>query len=311
MPSKRYTPSSCDGLTVIELLVGLTVTLAVLVASVALALSSLSLYEHDHARVQLNQNLRATQEFLAADIRQAGERLGDDFPAIEIRDGAAGAPDEIVLRRNLLGTVLRSCRPVADTVREVYLAEDDPLVSPKPPGCQVVPDVNGDGWADNHGAWHDWRLAHGTAVDGDLVVTAYIFDPLTGDGEFFDYAADDPALHLIETPEGQLWQHAYPVENQARVYLLEERRYRLDNGMLQLVVNDEDANPFNLVERVEDLQATAALQDGTQQAAFDFSDVWSDLAAIEITYRAGQSYDDGELETVWVSEILPRNVLSH
>lgn len=309
MPSKPYTRSSCDGLTVIEMLVGLAITMAVLVAGLSLALSSLSLYEADHARVRLNQNLRATQEFLTADIRQAGERLGDDFPAIEILDGASGAPDEIVLRRNLAATVLRSCRDVSGTETKIYVTEPDPLL-PQPQGCQPVPDSDGDGWPDNHGAWNAYRLLHGVDVGGDLVVPAYMYNPLTGEGEFFDYAVDDLAGSYLETLSGQNWQYAYP-KQWARVYLLEERRYRVANGMLQVVIDGDDPNPFNLVERIEDLQATAALQDGTQQATFDFSDVWSELSAIEITVRGKVSYDDGDMETVWLSEIMPRNVLSH
>lgn len=307
MASKRFTPSSCDGLTVIELLVGMAITLGVMAAGLTLALAGLSLYEADHARTRLNQNLRATQDFLARDIRQAGERLGDDFPAIEILDGTAGAPDELILRRNLLGTVLRSCQLVEDTVTRVYLV--DPLNPVN--GCQPVPDSDGDTWADNHGAWNAYRLANGVDVDGDLVVPGYIFNPVTGDGEFFGYVDDDQVGGYLEVPSGHVWQDSYPIDDQCRVYLLEERRYRVEGQVLQLIVNGEDPNPLNLVERIEDLQLLAAMQDGTSQASLTFADVWADLRAIDVTIHGRVPYDDGELESTWSSELMPRNVLSH
>lgn len=309
MPSRRSTRSSCDGFTVVELMIGLSIALIVTAAGLALAMSTLSLYEADHARIRVNRNLRATQDFLATDIRQAGERLGDDFPAIEVLDGPAGAPDEIVLRRNLLGTVLRSCRPVAGTIETVYLAELD---DPPPPGCVAVPDANGDGWPDNHGAWHTWRESHG--IDdgaGGKLVPAFLFDPITGDGEFFTYAEDDADEGFIRTPPGQTWQHSYPVGDQCRIYLLEERRYRVEQGMLQVILNGDDPNPANLVDRIEDLQATAVLQDGTVLSAFDFGDVWSDLRAIDVAIRSREPYDSGVMETAWSGEVMPRNVLSH
>lgn len=307
MLSKRSTPSSSEGVSLIELLVALSVTLAVTAGGLGLALSSLGLYETDHARIRLNQNLRATQDFLTADVRQAGELLGDDFPAIEISDGAAGAPDELVVRRNLLSTVLRSCRLVENGERRIYIRE-----SPAPPpGCVTVPDSDADGWPDNHGAFRAFRLANGVDVSGETEIPAYIYDPLTGAGEFFTYRADDAAAGFIETPAGQVWQNSYPVSDQARVYLLEERRYRIAGGLLQVIVNGNDPSPLNLVERIEDLQAVAAMQDGSLRTSLGWADVWSDLQAIRLTLRGRVDYRNDTIEAVWSSEIMPRNILSH
>jgi hypothetical protein len=264
MPSRRSTRSSCEGLSLIELLIALTIAMAVTAGGLALALSSFGLYEADHARMRLNQNLRAAQDFLATDIRQAGERLGNDFPAIEIIDGASGAPDEIVLRRALLSTVLRSCATVENTADEIPIAvEDDP-----PPGCVAVPDDNADGWPDNHGAWNAYRVANGVDLGGgETAVPAYIFDPMTGLGEFFHYAEDDQDLALIRPAAGHSWQHSYPVEHQCRLYLLEERRYRVVDGVLQVILNGDDPAPMQLVPQIEDLQTLALLRDGTTISA--------------------------------------------
>ena len=308
MASKPSTPSSSDGLTIVELLIGMAITLGVMAAGLTLALAGLSLYEADHARTRLNQNLRATQDFLAADVRQAGERLGDDFPAIEILDGASGAPDELILRRNLLGTVLRSCQQtVENSVAEIYIADPTDPVN----GCQLVPDDNGDGWRDNHGAWNAYRLANGVTVGSDVVVAAYIFNPANGDGEFFGYVGDNAGSSYLEVESGHVWQNSYPNNDRPRVYLLEERRYRLVDGVLQLIVNGEDPNPLNMVEQIQDIQIVAAFQDGTTQTTLSFADVWAELRAIDLTIRGQSVYDDGVLESTWSSELMPRNVLSH
>jgi hypothetical protein len=308
MQSKRSTPSCSDGLTIIELLVGLTITLGVTTAGFALARSGLSLYESDHGRIRLHQNLRAAHDSFAADIRQAGERLGEDFPAIEIRDGAAGAPDELILRRNLLGTVLTSCRDVEDDDFQIYIAE---LVGPPTLPCTPVPDDNGDFWPDNHGTWRNYRMTHGFVLDGELAVLAYLYNPQTGQGEFFPYWWDEPATATIEAHPDHVWQFDYPAADQPRVYILEERRYRLNGDLLQLIINADDTNPLSLVDQIVDLQLAATMQDGSQLASFGFADVWSDLRAIDLTLRGRRGEGDRTVTTEWASEIVPRNVLSH
>ena len=116
-------------------------------------MSTRSMYEADQARLSLRESLRIGESFVVSDIRQAGERLSADFPAIEIIDGTGGAPDQIVVRRALHSTVLRSCRLVPGVVpHKIYIAEL--VTTPVPPGCVPVPDTDSDGWADNHGAWN-------------------------------------------------------------------------------------------------------------------------------------------------------------
>ena len=103
----------------VELLVTLTVTLLIAAGVLSLALSGRRMYEVDEARTRVNRSLRGAGAFLVADIRQAGERLGDDFPAIEIIDGASGAADQLILRRNLLPAVFRVCSDTDDDTEQV------------------------------------------------------------------------------------------------------------------------------------------------------------------------------------------------
>lgn len=299
--SKRSTPSSAErGVTLPELLVALTVALLVTAAAFGLALASRSLYDADRVRVRLNQDLRAAMDFLGTDVRQAGERLGDDFPAVVIEDGGAG-PDVLVLRRNLLSTVLRLCRPLQDAQREIYVGEPD--IAP-PPGCSRVSDDDGDSWPENLQAWREHRFVSGGRARG------FVFDPSEGEGEFFDFVSEDPDRLLLLADEGTRWHRRYDVTSQSRLYILEERRYELAGDLLRLVKDGEADEPLHLVEGITALSVEALLRDGSRLESFGPADVWTELAALEIELRGETVEDDRTIERRWSTRFVPRNVLS-
>jgi type IV pilus assembly protein PilW len=293
------------GFSLIEMLVAVAVSLAVTAGALTLALSSRRLYEADQARTRLNQNLRASKDFLATDIRQLGERLNGDFPALQIVAGASGAPDELVVRRNLLDTVVNVCFAITLPTQNWIIIGFASTWSPPPqPGCFTLPG------AENLMAWRDYRLASGGTV------VAYIYDPITGDGEFFDYVGEQqfPNFYLIRAESTNSWEHTYPLGS--RVYILEERRYRMNGDVLQLVVNDDDTQPVNLVDTLEDFQIRALYKpdppDPTPPPAesFGFGDAWTDLRAVEVTVEGRVPVKDRFIERAWTAEIMPRNVLS-
>jgi type IV pilus assembly protein PilW len=285
------------------LLVVLTLVLVVTGTALTLALSARGLYRADRARSDLNQNLRSAKHLVLADLRQAGERLGSDFPALTITDGASGAPDEVAVRRNLGPSVFRLCRDLSAGQADVYIGE--PLHTPPPPGCTEVPDGDGDLWPDNLQEWRDYRAAHGPQV------RAYIWDPVNRRGEFFDFVGEDKDELTIQAAS-HAWSNSYSQVNNCRIYLLEERRYRLSGDTLQLVLNDDASDPVNLLDRVSGFQATAVFQDGTEQTTLGASDLWTDLRAIRIRLDGRVILDSGEpIERGWVTEVMPRNVLSN
>jgi Tfp pilus assembly protein PilW len=153
--------------------VALSIISVVGAAALSLALSARGVFEQDQQRTTINQNLRSGVDLLGIDVRQAGERLPGNAPAIEIINGASNAPDELLVRRNLLDFVLPVCKNVNSTS-----AADAVFIAKKgggsvPPGCSPVPDANADGWPDNLGAWRDYRLTHGGSV------LAFIYNPVT------------------------------------------------------------------------------------------------------------------------------------
>lgn len=297
--SRQSTPSSANGLTIIEFMVAMTLALVISAVALTLTAAGKSLYEADVARTGLNQNMRAAMDFLVADVRQAGERLGDDFAALLINNGSGSSPDELVIRRNVLSTVLRVCSDTSGTDQNIAIAQ----ASTPPQGCAVVPDDDSDGWPENLQAWREYRLANAGSV------RAYIYNPVTKQGEFFDYV-NEPGSTSISAPSGINWSFNYPVTDLCRLYILEERRYALNGGILQIVVNDVTTSPLKLVSAIDGFQVAAVFQDFSQQDTLGTADVWSDLRSIQIELTGSVINEGNKIERTWTNEIVPRNILS-
>jgi type IV pilus assembly protein PilW len=267
--------------------------------AMAFAMSSRRIYDADHARIDLNQNLRAAMEIVSADIRQAGERLPTDFPAIGIEDGDE-LPDRLVVRRNLLDTVLLLCADLPPGQPRITVGLDHPGTLE---GCARVADDDEDDWPENLDRWRDARLAAGGAMP------AYIYDPTDGTGEFFTYEAEDAVGLTIESEQAQ-WDKTYRATNHCRVYLLEERRYELAGGLLQFVQNEDVDQPRRIVDDVVDLRLIAHFQNGSEATSLDFTDDWRSLRALEVQLVGRRTLRGRSVDRTWSSEIMPRNVLS-
>ena len=102
----------------------------------------------------------------------------------------------------------------------------------------------------------------------------------------------------------------YPIDNQCRVYVLEERRYTLSNGLLQIVMNDLSASPLNIVDKIDGFQVVAVFGDGTIQGSLGAVDVWSELRSIDIAFDGSIVTKKGTISRSVSLELFPRNVLS-
>lgn len=304
--SRRSSPSCSDGFTLVELLVALTVAGVIAGATLSIALSSHRLYESDQYRTTVNQNLRAGLDIIGIDVRQAGERLPGDLPAIEIDDGASGAPDVLHLRRNLLDNVLPVCMDVngGSAADAVFVAKHG--LGSIPPGCGIVPDLDDDGWPDNLQEWREYRLAHGGEV------LAYIYNPTLQAGEFFTYDDEDSSNFHIHKANAatELWENDYNTVDNSRVYIMEQLAFQLDGEVLQSVVNGDTTAPLNLVSSIIDFQARAWLNDGSSLDDLGPADHWNQLRSIEVTLSAAETFRDRTLTRTVTTEFFPRNVLS-
>ena len=291
------------GFSLVELLVAMVVASIVLAGALTITLSSREIYEADQGRTDVNQNLRIALDLLGIDLRQAGERLPADFPALEIFDGADGAPDQLLVRRNLLSTVLPVCEQInaGSTSDEVRVVDSG---TTPPQGCDPVPDDNGDGWPDNIESWRDYRDAQGGSI------LAYVYNPVSRQGEFFLYDGEGATSDHFNRGDGEAWQHTYLVSEMCRVYLIEERLFRMDQDLLQYVSSDDPANPINLVDHMTNLQINAILADGSTLSAFSATDAWESLRAIEITVSGETRVRQQSVSRTLSAQFFPRNVLS-
>lgn len=305
IPSNPYSRRSTrqGGFSLVELLVAMVVASIVLAGALTITLSSREIYEADQGRTDVNQNLRIALDLVGVDLRQAGERLPADFPALEIIDGADGSPDTLVVRRNLLSTVLPVCEQIdaGSTSDEVRVVDTG---STPPQGCDPVPDDNGDGWPDNIEAWRTYRDAQGGSI------LAYVYNPVSRLGEFFLYDGEGATDDHFNRGDGGAWQNTYLVSEMCRVYLIEERTFGLDQDLLQYVPADDPTNPINLVDHMIDLQINAILADGSIQSSFSASDAWDDLRAIEVTVSGETRIRQQSVNRTLSARYFPRNVLS-
>jgi type IV pilus assembly protein PilW len=244
-------------------------------------------------------------DLVGVDVRQAGERLPGDIPAVEIIDGAGGASDRLILRRNMLDISLPLCKDIngGSAADSVFIAKKN-ATGPVPPGCAPVGDEDSDGWPDNLQAWRDYRVAHGG------VVQAYIYDPIVQEGEFFVYDDEDNSTFHIHRQNPGLWQFDFLIANGSRVYILEQQEFRLSGEVLQSVINMDGSNALNLVNHIVDFQARAFFSDGSVQAALGPADDWTELRSIEVTLVGGADLRRRTMNRTLSARFFPRNILS-
>ncbi len=293
----------CDsGFTILELLVATSMSLLIIGGAIGGTLSLRSLYAIDLSRTRLNQDMRSSIDFVGVYLRQAGERLPSGVLAIEIIDGTAGAPDELILRRNLLDEVLTVCQtiPANSSDTKIHLSTSASGVSP---AC-----VYG-GQAQNFSAWQAHRSAEGGTVK------VYIYNLATQDGEFVDYVSEsDTGLSMsIDRATGPI-THQYDAESSA-VYVMLEWRFRLSTlpsseGVLEVIENEDLANPLRVAFGVTDFQLQAILQSGTVLTSFGSGDAWSELEAIEVSVSGSEQRKSQSIDTQLTSRFFPRNILS-
>jgi type IV pilus assembly protein PilW len=277
--------------------------MAVLLIALALGfvLSGRSLFTLDRARTNVNQNLRSGLDIMMADVRQAGERIGSDLPAVQVDKGADA--DTLILRRNVLDTVLPVCVKL-----KAGTSTDAVFVAKKNSANTECKDKKDPGAQSALAAWEAYRVASGGTIH------AFIYDPVTGDGEFFVVDATDSSQMHVHRASGK-WVHDYDAAHGPRLYVLEQRAYSLDAsaGLLQLEVNDGPAQ--NVVAGITEFRVATFLQPisaptlagGT--GAFD-GDNWRQIAFLRVTLTGEDASSRPAVQRTLVDQATPRNVLS-
>jgi type IV pilus assembly protein PilW len=310
---KHHQHKHQHGFTLIELLITLVVGMLVISAAVSVTIASNRMFRVDRARTRMNQDLRAASDLVGADVRTAGSYLPNDgLQPVVVRNG-----NELEIRRSLLSTQLPVCVDVkgGSNADVVFVSSNNNKYLEERPECDKDSrDINNNGRPDNLEEWEAYRMD--TSINPGQQVSVYIWPSDDGNGEFFVYDDEDGSNQHIHKDKGK-WQNDYSRANNPNMYVLEMRRYQLsDDGILQLIINEDEENPLNLVNNITDFQVRAVLTDGTVVTDFgdglnNTTDLFTDIASIEIDVQAEEQVrPDQVVSRELNNRFFPRNILN-
>lgn len=289
------------GMTIMELMVASVLGLSMMAMSLGVTLAQRRLYEKDLVRLRLLDNLRSASDIVGMAIKQAGENLPGNFPAVQLVDGTSGNADELIIRRNLLDEVIMVCVGITSgsTAANITFAD----VSGNA-GCSR---------SDNLQSYNQFRANRLTAGG---TVKAYIYDFGTGLGEFINYSGEaDNGTILSMAKGGTAFSRDYPMGS--AVYILEEWRFRLVNDtltsqkLLEIVENGDTATAKKVVFGLRDMQMTVTKTDGSVLSAFAYSDDWTAIRKVDVSLTGRDTYRGTDLDESLAASFFPRNVLSN
>jgi len=291
---KLFTHSSSRGFTVLELLVASMLGSLIVGLAISATMSNRGTLIDDISRVKLNQNLRSALDVVGMTVREAGENLAANFPAIIINND--GTNSRLTLRRNLLDEVLKVCAPIdsGTSNSEVYFA--------------VTSSISGCGYSDqlhNAQSWQNHLEQRGGAT------LAYIYNASTFQGEFFTYntVVDTGTQRYIQRSGGS-WANDYNTSSSA-VYILEEWQFQVVNDMLQIIEDGNSGNPLNVVDGIESFQVKALLEDTSEVVVFGSGQSWPTIRTLEISVSGIETTPKTTFEATLSGQFFPRNILSH
>lgn len=301
MKPTRYLPSCsplcAGGFTLIELLVAAALSSIIFALITQSVILQSNYYLEDVGRTRIQQNLRGALDILAMNIRQAGENFDGSFPAVLLNEGSSGAPDELILRRNLLSEVLVICQPAASGASQLYVSDNTSTEA----ACLPA------NIASSLSAWSSYRSAEGGGS-----VKVYIFDRVSDTGEFLDYSGESVSAgddYLSVTPTA----NAYPAGSTS-IYLIEEFKFSL-NPLVDTLVLELDGGSGSLQDvayNIIDFQVELELDDGSVLTSLSpsGSSSWKDIKAVRVLLTGRETWKRRAFTRSVTGEYFPRNVLS-
>ncbi|AFY38581.1 hypothetical protein Lepto7376_2291 [[Leptolyngbya] sp. PCC 7376] len=270
---KTKNNSSELGFTLVELLVSLAIGLLVISLAFFGSVLNRQIFVQDRARSEIAQTLRLPLDTVGNDIKQAGEGIGTsdpNFPVVLLTQN----PTQLTIRRQLVPTSIPVCRDIAVGSSDPVVVLDQnggtPLV-----GCEitVLSDADSDGWPDqwdNAEKFRDYRLNNGSAI------RAFIYNG-NGEGEFFDYqnerafdiddneipnplATVNPVEYTTLDSNSNVWTNNYLGDSSSRIYLLEERRYQLDETSNTLQLITDNSQTLSITNNIDILEVAVIVE---------------------------------------------------
>jgi type II secretory pathway pseudopilin PulG len=305
---------SSAGLSLVELLVAAVISTVILSVSLGLIVTQRRQYVNQQASTDTRQTLQAGMEMIGNDIRQAGEQTSvrTGLPVLRLFDGTSGAPDQLQIQRKLIAQELNVCRDVAaGNPGSITVADrGDPTCGYSDGDTNGIPDdvqewrtfrCQQDGVAGCVAPPGNCQQAGGNNRD---CVWAYLYDPISGQGEFFIYAGEqaDPAnpnryqIQIESVPLQITFNNSYsalgPAGTRPKLFILEQRQYVLSaptaagDHTLQLQLIDAQNNvSYAIVNRLRDLQVKVLSAAGWVDqfnASNPPSDRWQTIQSVQV-----------------------------
>ncbi len=286
------------GFTLTEVLVATALTSIVMVAVIGHVLIIRQGYFEDIIRTRINSNLRSAMDIISMNVRQAGENLQTSFPAVVLEDGTAPESDVLTLRRAIFSEVLTLCQAAStgDTTLDVSSASVG------------TPDCTASNIGNVHQVFENYR-----ATGEDQEVRAYVFNRISGVGEFVDYTGGGTSGGEYYLDVSEL-QNDYAAST-SYVYMIEEYRFARDEieDTLTLVIDGKTDEVQTVAFSVSEMQISIAIEDGSTINTLNFASAatWRDILQISVTLEGEEQRKDRTLSASITAEYFPRNVLSY
>jgi prepilin-type N-terminal cleavage/methylation domain-containing protein len=304
------------GFSLVELLVAMAVMGIIGSLLIPLVLTSRQAVQADQIRVGVNQQLRSASDLLGADIRTAGERFPSraalQLQPIEIVKGSGDDPDEIILRRNLWEGTLPLCQAtLAGSTQNVVVSAPDPPDATWNAFPECLQPYLG-GWPRNVSEIRD--LANEIGEGG--VLRGYLWNQSlndgAGNGEFFNFEIPSSSgdNNEIRRVGGGGWQFTHERVDQPRIYILEERRYRLRDDVLELVINGSTDSALRAVSGITALTAQYILDDDSVVDVLPADTSWRNIRGVSVRLTSSEERGREGTERTLASTFFPRNILS-
>ncbi|WP_155298724.1 PilW family protein [Deinococcus kurensis] len=324
-------PTQTGGFTLVELLIGMSLLIAVMTIAFMLFQSSNKLIETDAGRVNAMQNTQTALDIMTNDLRQAGENLTTSGPNISgiqfdssaqtltIRRGIApmtasqvGNATDMITRRP---EVLSICNIAGNRI-QIIGAKDAALTSTT--NCTYNPRPDGD-----DAKAYTWRVYF--ASQNSQPQAALLYRPGTA-GTTEAYAPVnirtvsqvEPSLSSAVNLR-KIWLEVignipagFTDQNGSQVILIDQRRYWVQDNQLKLAVagqTDDQAETVAFDVRTLTLSANL-LSPAATVTSLAINGPWKRVQSVTTTLASGSSGQGRTLTRSFQSTVYPRNVSS-
>ncbi len=294
------------GFTLIETLVALGLGSIIMAMFLGYIMTQKKLYNIDSLRAQADTELSGGMDLLGIRIRQAGQGMSKDFPAVQLVNGSGSNPDRLIVRIQNSEAYFRTCKVHSSSSNNNYVSIYRATNSNNPSYCRQGTIIS-----DYMPVWETRRVANG----GTLKV--FFYDDSDGDYTFFNYSSfttvgsGNNAERRMRRSSGT-WSANF-ANGLSYALLADQWEFYMENGYLKVKQNDN--TPENVIYGLTNFQVTLDVADATTGVvsnvnAFSYSGNWKLIRLVKVQVTATLNDQGESYQQVFNYSYYPRNILS-